>query len=311
MDQNPSNSRVGVHFGKPIEGNEKAYAKASINFGKAAADLQHEKVKAIIGAEDQNLSLVVVLTPVAGKQVELEELIKSALEGKEPGDLGSQLNKPFVKKKLSYTVAQAGTKVILQIKPGESLTEMASQMLGMVLGFGVEEIAASEQASINLNLLSGIDFFDTFALHDQDFSTLSAFLTSFLGELTLKTNPGSQLGKKLLGILKQFAPMLSGTPMPLLELMSTVDVDLTFKGTEDLPDEIRSKLGIKRGLKYFPRLPEKVTSSPEGKLIEKFNNTLTSHIEAYATVENVAAIHLDLNLAGFGTALLTTKEDDY
>eukprot|EP00331_Platyophrya_macrostoma_P019812 CAMPEP_0176465944 /NCGR_PEP_ID=MMETSP0127-20121128/37589_1 /TAXON_ID=938130 /ORGANISM="Platyophrya macrostoma, Strain WH" /LENGTH=286 /DNA_ID=CAMNT_0017858999 /DNA_START=28 /DNA_END=888 /DNA_ORIENTATION=+ len=286
MDQNPSNSRVGVHFGKPIEGNEKAYAKASINFGKAAADLQHEKVKAIIGAEDQNLSLVVVLTPVAGKQVELEELIKSALEG-----------------------------VILQIKPGESLTEMASQMLGMVLGFGVEEIAASEQASINLNLLSGIDFFDTFALHDQDFSTLSAFLTSFLGELTLKTNPGSQLGKKLLGILKQFAPMLSGTPMPLLELMSTVDVDLTFKSTDDLPHEIRSKLGIQRGLKhglkYFPRLPDKVTSSPEGKLIEKFNNTLTSHIEAYATVENVAAIHLDLNLAGFGTALLTTKEDDY
>eukprot|EP00331_Platyophrya_macrostoma_P033800 CAMPEP_0176439828 /NCGR_PEP_ID=MMETSP0127-20121128/20201_1 /TAXON_ID=938130 /ORGANISM="Platyophrya macrostoma, Strain WH" /LENGTH=136 /DNA_ID=CAMNT_0017824223 /DNA_START=15 /DNA_END=421 /DNA_ORIENTATION=+ len=136
MEKGPSNSRIGVQFGKFAEGDEKTSIKVCVNFGKEAADLQAEKLKELLGGGDPNLSIVLVLTPPAGKQEELEAFLKSTLDGQEDivsNEIARELSRPFRKGDLTYTIKNSGSNVVLHIKPGEKMAEFAKQMAGMML----------------------------------------------------------------------------------------------------------------------------------------------------------------------------------
>ena len=77
MENNPNNSRVGLELGTaPTDGTEKSWVKTSLNFGRNAADIQYEKLKTIIGAEDPNLAVVIVFKPCPGKHQEFEEILR-------------------------------------------------------------------------------------------------------------------------------------------------------------------------------------------------------------------------------------------
>mmetsp|Transcript_6073 Transcript_6073/g.6676 ORF Transcript_6073/g.6676 Transcript_6073/m.6676 type:complete len:313 (+) Transcript_6073:33-971(+) len=312
MDQNPSNSRIGVQFGKFAEGDEKTSIKVCVNFGKEAADLQAEKLKELLGGDDPNLSVVLVLTPPPGKQEELETFLKSTFDAQDNSDqnqIARELSRPFRRGELTYSIKHSGSKVVLQLSPGERIAEFAKQMAGMMLGFGVEEIASTEKASVHLHLLSGTEFTEIPSLHEKQYSTFSAFLRSFLGELTLKSTPGTQLDKKLFALLKQVVPKFSKSPLPLLELVQSVDVDFAFQTADELDPEIRKNLTKDRDLKLFPRFPHALKDREEGRYIEKFVSLLTSHVEVYATLANVAAVHIEINTPGFGLALITPQPE--
>mmetsp|Transcript_63714 Transcript_63714/g.74088 ORF Transcript_63714/g.74088 Transcript_63714/m.74088 type:complete len:315 (-) Transcript_63714:148-1092(-) len=309
MDSNPNNSRLGLQFGQYSEGTEKASFRKTINFGKTAANLQIEKLKSLVGAEDPNQSIILLLTPAPGMSVQLEELIKNLLSGNKKGRFAGDISSAFSEGIVSYNLIQSGSKLVVQIKPGPNTAPMVSQMMQMALGFGIGEVASTEQATVNINALSGIDFYDLLTLHEQGFTTGSALFKSFLFEVILKTVPGSQLDKKLLSILKMFIPVFSQTPLPLLELMQQVDLDFSFRSTEELPPQVREAFIDDPDLKYFPRVPKDLKQSEECKLFEEFVPLLGSNFEVFVTVEDLAAAHIDVNLPGFGTALTSPKDE--
>jgi len=305
MEQGYSKNRVGFQFGKAIEGAEKAFIKLAVNLGKPAADLQIEKLKPLLGTANPKYSIVVVLTPAPGKQDQLEELLTRVFEGQEEKNGISDEIYRFKKgPHVPFTVMKSGTKVVIHI----DTAGVVPILLAMFLGYGAEEIPATEQASINLNILSGIDFHDLLGLHEQGYSSLSAFLTSFLVELTSKSAPDSKLEKIILRAMQSFSPGLPSSPFPLLgALLQTVDVDFAFKSAEELPANIREAFCFDPALKYLPRTDKKVQESQEAKFLNKLKEVLSANIEVYATVEKVAAIHLEISAPGFGVALTTLK----
>jgi len=311
MEHNPNNSRIGIEFGNaPTDGNEKCHVRAVVNFGSPAANLQYEKLKSIIGAEDPNLSVVVILTPAPGKHAELEDLLRRVLDGSE-GDstMVKDVSGMFQGGLASYNIINSGSNVVLHIKPGPAIADMIAQQAEVILGMGVKDLAGGEQATVSLSLLSGIDFNDLLEYHTRGYTTMAAFWTSFMVELTIKSLAGSQLNEKLLDLIKAFIPNLSGTPLPLLALMQKIDVDFSFKSADELPASLKKEFNDDPGFVQFPRVPKYEKENTECKLFEKITEILQAHVEVYATIEQVAAIHIDIRAPGFGVALTSPQLD--
>lgn len=311
MESNPNNSRIGIEFGAPIDGNEKTSIKLAVNFGRGAADLQTEKLKAIIGAEDPNLSLVFVSTPVPGKSQEYEAILKGILEGQEKGGDNPQLVTGLIAQGLiSYKIINSGDKSILILQPGAAVEPMIKEQVNMFLGMGVQDLADSEQAAINLNFVSAIDSYDLLDYHNKKYSTLAAFWTSSMLELTVKTVEGSKLSAKLLDLLKSIVPFLSATPLPLLQLLQSVDIDFSFRDVEELPPSLKLYFatGDDKVSTQIPRVPIGQKDSEPAQLIKKLTEVLQPDVEVYATLDKVAAVQLSIKTPGFGVMLTTPHE---
>ena len=310
MENNPNNSRVGLELGTaPTDGTEKSWVKTSLNFGRNAADIQYEKLKTIIGAEDPNLAVVIVFKPCPGKHQEFEEILRRLLDGSDESDLFRELSGLFQGGMASYNIINSGVNLVLHVRPGPAIADMITEQINMVLGLGVEELAGSEQAQVNLNLVSGIDFHDLLDFHTKGYTTMAAFWQSTLIELTVKSLAGSKLDEKLIGLVKNFVPFISGTPLPLLPLLKTVDVDFSFRSVDELPASIKKEFNDDPGAVQFPRVPKYEKEGKECKLFERITEVLQADIQAYITLEKVAAINIDIRVPGFGVALTTPQLD--
>jgi hypothetical protein len=308
VDHHPNNSRIVIEIGAPIDGNEKTSIRTALNFGKGAAEVQYEKLKSIIGAEEPNLSVVLVLTPAPGKHKELEELIKRILDGHEKGDFAREISKAFKEGLAAYSVLHSGSNVVLHIKPGPGVSEIISQQVEAILGLGIKDLASTEQASINSNLLSGIDFYDLLDLRSKGYTTTAAFWKSFVAELTVKSAAGSQLDTKIFEILKQFLPFISNSPLPLLQFLKSVDIDFSFKDVDELPASFKKGFLDDELSIQFPGVPINEKEGNDCKLFERITEVLQAKVDVYATLEKVVAAHISINAPGFGVALTTVKD---
>lgn len=311
MEHNSNNSRIGIELGAPIDGNEKSSIKFAFNFGKAAADLQTEKLKGIIGAEDPNFSVVIVLTPVPDKEKELEAILKDIMRGKAKGKLARDASELLESGLVSYKVIHSGSNVVLLLKPGSANEAMLYEYLRVALEFGVQDLVNTEQAAINFNLVSAIDAYDLLDYHSKKYSTLAALWTSSMIELTIKTLEGSKLDTKLLNILKKLVPVISESPFPLLQFVKTVDVDFSFRDVDELPSSLKQFFGSEDDdttLIQFPRVPDHLKDSDEVVLFKRLTEVLEADIDVYVTVEKIAAAQLNVKIPGFGV-MLTTPVD--
>lgn len=310
MESNPNNSRIGVELGAPLDGNEKSTIKVALNFGRGAADLQTEKLKSIIGAEDPNLSLVFVLPPLPGKHQELEDVIREYIEGKYDNPGPKKLRGLVESGMITVRYFPSGSNVVLILQPGPLIEPIVKAQIERFLSMGIQDLADSEQAAINLNFASAIDGYDLLEYHNKKYSSLAALWTSSMFELTLKTVEGSKLDTKLLDLLKSMLPFLSGSPLPLLQFVKAVDVDFSFRDIEELPASLKEYFatGDSKDAIQGPRIPQGLKTHPVGKLLERISDTLKSDVEVYLTLDKVAAINLSLKVPGFGDMLLTPHE---
>lgn len=303
-------SRIGIELGAPLDGNEKSSVKLAINFGKGAADLQTEKLKSILGAEDPNLSIVIVFTPVPGKHQELETILLEIIEGKLKDKFTRDISKLFGSGLVSHKIIHSGSNVILLIKPGPTVEGMLKEQVGAFLGMGFQDLANSEQAAINLNLASAIEAYDLIEYHNKKYSTVAALWESSMIELTVKTIEGSKLDTKFLDILKSIVPFISAGPLPLLQLLKTVDVDFSFRGVEELPPTLKQTFlsGKNKFMVQTPRVPQTKIDSEELPLVKRITEVLQTGVDVYATLESVAAAHLSIKILGIGV-IMTTPQD--
>ena len=126
--------------------------------------------------------------------------------------------------------------MVLKIKAGELVEGEVESQVQSVLSMGVQDLAAGEEATIKVNILADPDFNGLQTLSEQEKPTI---FNSLKTEIVASTPQGSELDKKILDLLKNFQSALTKTPLVLLQFVSTIDVDINFRGIEEVPQELQ------------------------------------------------------------------------
>ena len=316
MEENKySTSRVSLQVGEITEETTKSSINFKATFSKAAADSQAQKLGILSGLNPDpslvDLSLVILFTPVPGKTQRLKELIEMLLSGEDTDlDIAADISELFDNKVLSYSFIETEDHLALRIKPGEAIEGVVSEFLQQyVVGGGLKDLASHEEATLEANISSGIDFYDLLELHKAGYTTLSAFFKSFQAELIGKAFKGSNFAKKIFDIVKSFLPFISETPLPLIQLLDTVDVDVAFRSIDEAPAAIKKSFGFFDfgELTLFPRAPKDVEAE-EYELVRDLTGVLHPKIQVYATATGLAAAELSIKTPGFGVCALVKQE---
>ena len=305
MEEKHNISRLGVQIGDISEETTKSSFSAKLTINKEKSDAQLQRIGSYLTGLGSEICLVVVFTPEDGKIKALQELLEALLTGS--FSYSAPIRTLVKDGLLSYSFVETPENLVLRIKAGEALESMASGMIPPGLATGMKDIAAQEELTLELNLRAGIDFHDLLGLHKSGYSTLSAFCKSFQVELIRKALKGSTFWKKYAEIMKNLMPFAPQTPLPLFDLLEAFDVDVTFKSIDEAPEGVRKMLGGRGEMAQFPRAP-KIVDKDDYEFAQKLAEVLKSNIKAYATVPEIAAVEIDLNVPGFGVCATTKQE---
>mmetsp|Transcript_17861 Transcript_17861/g.20382 ORF Transcript_17861/g.20382 Transcript_17861/m.20382 type:complete len:310 (+) Transcript_17861:18-947(+) len=309
MQANPTiTSRIGLQIGAPVEeGNEKCSVKVDVNIGKEAANTQLMESKALLGGVDVGLCALITLVAAPGKQQELAAVIEGLTDGKPDIKPAQELKQALLAGFVAVKVYQAdGNRVVIQVKPGVMTEDMITQQVtGAIQGFGIEAATTSEKTTVSIHAASGVDFHDALEGHKTELPTVATFGKSLKAEAVATGPANSLLEQKVWEILEQFQP---GTPAPLLKLVKALDIDLTFRGIDELPADLQRKLKIAKAMFKFPQTPKSQEGTPELAFFKQLVELLEPKVEITAALENVAALKLTTHTPGWGAAFTTTHD---
>lgn len=130
------------------------------------------------------------------------------------------------------------------MKPAAEVEEMVLGPLGFVLQNGLDVVAQTQRNSVEINLNSSREPIDVITLIKNGDSPASALLDSARLEVKLSIN--KDLPESLKNSLSAIDPSISSSPlMFFLQYFKTLDVDLRFGSTSELPDQFRKVKKIK------------------------------------------------------------------
>ena len=308
MQSDSHNIRIGVDVGAPVEeGNEKSSVNLNINIGKASADAQLSEMKALIGGAEANLSALVSVVATPGNQQTLAETIENLFNGKDSKILPADITQAVANGLVSYKVYQVdGNRVVLQLKPGTATEQMVTaQINGALQGLGIEAATSNENVNISATATAGVDFYDALEGHKTGLSTVATFGKSFSFELKENAPAGSLVEAKVFELISQFKP---NSPIGLFKLMRSVDLSFSLRGIDELPADLQRRLKIAKNFEKFPQTLKSREHTEEYQFFKKIVALCEPQVDVYATLENVAALHLTMRLPGWGTGLITTYE---
>lgn len=297
-------SRVGLQIGDISEETAKSSIKFKATFNKAAADAQSQFLGSYLTGLNPDLSLVIVFTQIEGKFQALQELLEELLKGGVPEfSAADDISQLFNSGMLSYSFIETADHLVLRIIPGEAVESMVSGFLHEYgTSTGIKDLAVHEEATVTLNVLAGIDFYELLELHKNGYTTLSAFFKAFQVELIGKSLKGSNFGKKIHDIVKSLLPFVSEGPGSMFGLLDTVDIDVALRSIEEAPASVKKSFGSGGPLAFFPRAPSDLQKG-EYEFGKKLTEVLKAKIQAYATVDGIVAAEFSLNLPGFGVCV--------
>lgn len=305
MEINTNNSRIGVQMGASTDGNEKSSLKLEVSLGKNAAETQLEEIKQLTGGEGtSNVSVVIAFNATNGKQQELVSLIKNVFDGS-LGDQNPLLGMVASAEGELYNfkiIENSDNKVILQVQAAGMAEEFILDQLKSNVGVGVEELAASNQATLSLNAFAGADFYEVKEAQKAGSWSIDTLSKSFKFEVLTQATQGSHLDKKLLSLLKGIHPYFSSSSLGFLQFLKAIDIDVNLRSLEELPEPLKEKLFDNNPMiKNFPQ------PIPGFEFIDKFVHVIEPEVTVYVTVQKVAAVRLNITLPGFGTAMTATN----
>ncbi len=118
------------------------------------------------------------------------------------------------------------------------MEEMIAGPLGFVLQSGLDVVAQTQRNSVELNLTSSREPLDIITLIKNGDSPASALLDSARLEVKLSVN--KDLPEALKNSLSAIDPSISSSPlMFFLQYFKTLDIDLRFGSTAELPEQFR------------------------------------------------------------------------
>lgn len=103
------------------------------------------------------------------------------------------------------------------------------------------------------------------------------------------------------------AKLISGSPLPLLTLVKTVDVDFSFRDVEELASTLKQTFGTgnSKQMVQLPRVPQ--LSSEEKERVRRITEVLQTEINVSARLESTAAAHLIVKVPGFNNMAITPQ----
>lgn len=294
-------ARIGVQVGEPLDGNQKSWLNLELNYGNSGATAVEEQMKELLKGEDPELSLILVLHARPDSKKELAQAAENILKNKYKSKTFAPALGAILMGVVGYKVISLDDdRVVVQFKPGMMSQKKVAE--------GVEQMtpalkpAESEEGTLKFSVFTGADFYEMVQNYDAGFKALDTIMKAFKGELSLSSKHGFNVLKKFFEMIEAqnpYAPQMSS----LIGLLEFGEIDLTFKGFEEMPEELRKTMGDHEHWGKFPRYPVNKDDTATYDALNAIVDFLAPNFEVYTALKGVAGLKIDGNLPGFGTGM--------
>ena len=280
MDPNQYDiSRVGIQFGPDFDPEGRTSFRFKLSFSADEIKKQSETLKAYSKNPADLINSLILEFPV--DTPENQTILAQAFEGyiKNQGWTG----------RVETEMKDA---VVLVIKLSPEKEEQMLQPLKFLLTQGLSNICKESASQLELDFTSGSDFKDFMPYLNDNESVICTFLQSFRAELKLAL--AKNLADGLAKVVNKIDPeFINSPPMIFVKLFKSIDVDLRFQSTKELPQNLRNVL-------FYPEFMRGVTEEVR-KLKAKDPNVdvivekLGCKVRGFLVVPDLVAAKVEIN----------------
>jgi hypothetical protein len=228
---NPNNfdvSQVGIQFGPDFDLDGKTSFNLQLSFSSDEIKKQTDLLKSYSKTPNDLFYSLVLEFPV--DTPEIQTILSQALEG--------YLNNQGWSGRVETEMKNS---VVLVLKLGPEKEEALLQPLKFLLGQGLNNICKENQSNLEVIFSSANDFKDFMPSLVDNESMVCTFLQSL--KASIKLALAKNLIEGLTKVFDKIDPEFNNSPpMMLLKYFKSVDVDLRFQSTKELPQNVRNVL---------------------------------------------------------------------